>query len=597
MGDVLSCGDIGYSKAMLFAFESTLPAWMTFTAGEVPIVLVAPHGGRRLADAPITDSIKVNDLHTAELTQDLAVQTHSYALINHSHDRNELDLNRVSQVRQEAPWFLRALVELLSALTAQHDSVRVFFIHGWNVVQPVCDIGIGLRQRAGKLLQAGKGEPTLDVSFFSDVLLPFCEAAQEQNIDVAIGRRYAAAAQNNFMQVFSARFLHDDSPQIRTLAELTVRGKINAAQLELGVGLRWPGQERDRFVHVFCHTLGNSLQNGAAPDRERGRDFSGVSFLDASSQVDETADETPYDSLLPWTWERAPTRLALHFHDPRSGLGVMGGVEFDPGAPVHAGRLLLSLGGAEMVLFTGEDASGLDRGHVQVGQCVWRRQPSGLSINYRGTILRFAHPQAFIRLEDGLAASWIEPAEVDLHLVFPPLNASRPALIQLCQLQGSVAFPDRKYTVNAWGFVDVLRPDETDRLLPRRLLSLPFGPDLGIFLARSETPEGPRSSGIVYQNGSPHPLDPVDWKLEYVFAHDRPTQFSVAFSSSAPLSLACQGETLTAIPIVRHTHKGPALAVTFGLSRTVWQGREAYGIYEFSEYLKDASARAGSSGP
>lgn len=592
MGDVLSSAQIGYSSIMPFSFEPSLPAWMTFTAGEVPIILVAPHGGRRPADAPITDSIKVNDLYTAELTHDLAEHTRSYALINRSHDRNELDLNRVSQVKREAPWFLRALVELLSVLTAQHDSVRVFFIHGWNVVQPVCDVGIGLRQRVGKLIRAGKGEPTLGVSFFSDVVLPFCEAAQEQQIDVAIGRRYAAAAKNNFMQVFSARFLHDDSTQIRTLAELTVQGKINAAQLELGVGLRWPGPERERFVRVFCQTLGNSLHNGAGPDRKGERDFSALSFLEAPP----AEDATPYDSLLPETWEREPTRLALHFHDPRSGLGVMGGVEFDPQASVHSGRLLLSLGGTEMVLFTGEDRRGPDQGHVQIGQCVWRRQPRGLSISYRGTLMRFAHPQAFIRLEDGLAASWIEPTEVDLQVLFPAVKASRPALIQLCQLQGSVAFPDREYTVDAWGFVDVLRPDETDRLLPRRLLSLPFGSDLGIFLARSETPEGPHSSGIVYQHGNPQPLDPGDWALEYAFEHGRPTRFSVSFSSSAPLSLECQGETLTAIPIVRHTHDGPALAVTFGLSRTVWQGREAYGIYEFSEYLKDASARVGSSG-
>ena len=560
---------------------------MTFTAGDVPIVLVAPHGGRRPASAPIKDSIKVNDLHTADLTQELVAQTGSYALINHSHDRNELDLNRVSQVKADAPWFLSALVELLSQLAAQHDSVRVFFIHGWNVVQPVCDVGIGLRQRAGELVQAGKGEPTLDVSFFSDVVLPFCEAAQEHDIDVAIGRRYAAAAKNNFMQVFSPRFLQDESPHIRMLADWTVRGKINAAQLELGVGLRWPGQERDRFVHVFRHTLGNSLQNGSASNQESDRDFSVFSFPAASSED----QETPYDSLLPWTSEREHTRLALHFHDPRSGLGVMGGLEFDPTSPVHSGRLLLSLEGTEMVLFTGEDTSGLDRGHVQVGQFVWRRQPTGLSVSYHGTIMRFAHPQAFIRLEDGLAASWIEPAEVDLQLLFPPFGADGAALIQLCQLQGSVSFPDREYPVNAWGFVDVLRPDETDRLLPRRLLSLPFGSDLGVFLARSETPEGPRSSGIVYQNGTPHPLAPEDWQLEYAFEHGRPTQFAVAFSASAPLSLQCQGETLTAIPIVRHTQQGPALAVTFGLSRTTWQGREAYGIYEFSEYLKDASAR------
>ncbi len=573
---------------MPFAFESSLPTWMTFTAGKVPIVLVAPHGGRRPADAPITDRIKVNDLYTAELTQTLAVQTRSHALINHTHDRNELDLNRVSQVKQEAPWFLAALVELLSALTAQHESVRVFFIHGWNVVQPVCDVGVGLRQHADKLMKAGKGEPTLDVAFFSDVVLPFYEAAREQHIDVAVGRRYAAAAKNNFMQVFSARFLHDASPQIRTLAELTVQGRINAAQLELGVGLRWPGPERDRFVRVFCHTLGNSLQDHTISDPQRKRDFSAFSFRRETFLEEQ---ETSYDSLLPLAWGREPTRCTLHFHDPRNGLGVMGGVEFDPRASVHSGRLLLSLGGTEMVLFTGEDARGPDPGHVRIGQCVWRRQPRGLSISYRGTLMRFAHPQAFIRLEDGLAASWMEPAEVDLQLLFPAVNASCPALIQLCQLQGSVAFPDRKYIVNAWGFVDVLRPDENDRLLPRRLLSLPFGPDLGIFLARSETPDGSHSSGIIYQHGDPQTLTPADWELEYAFAHGRPTRFSVSFSPSAPLSLECQGETLTAIPIVRHTHNGPALAVTFGLSRTVWQGREAYGIYEFSEYLKDASAR------
>ncbi len=572
---------------MPFSFESDLPPWMTFTAGDVPIVLVAPHGGRRPADAPIKDSIKVNDLYTADLTQELAMQTRSHALINHSYDRNELDLNRVSQVKEDASWFLDALVELLSALTVQHDSVRVFFIHGWNVVQPVCDVGIGLRQRGRELIKAGRGESTLDVSFFSDVILPFCQVAQEHDIDVAIGRRYAAAAKNNFMQVFSPRFLQDESPQIRTLADLTVQGKINAAQLELGVGLRWPGQERDRFVQVFCQTLGNSPHNGAICAPESDRDFSMFSFPETLPED----DETPYDSLLPWTWEREPTRLALHFHDPSSGLGVMGGVEFDSAAAVHTGRLLLSLGGTEMVLFTGEDTSRRDRGQVQVGQFVWRRQPNGLSIRYQGTIMRFAHPQAFIRLEDGLAASWIEPATVDLQLLFPSVTADRAALIQLCQLQGSVTFPDREYPVNAWGFVDVLRPDETDRLLPRRLLSLPFGSDLGIFLARSETPEGPRSSGIVYQHGVPHPLDPQEWQLDYSFEHGRPTKFSVAFPYSVPLSLECQGETLTAIPIVRHAQKGDALAVTFGLSRSVWRGREAYGIYEFSEYLKDASAR------
>ena len=437
---------------MPFAFESRLPDWMTFTPGRAPIVLVAPHGGRRPAHAPIRDSIKVNDLYTAPLTQDLAAQTGGYALINHTHDRNDLDLNRVSQVKTQATWFLDALVELLSALTERHAALRVFFVHGWNVVQPVCDVGIGLRQRNGRLVKAGKGEPTLDVPFFSEVVLPFRDAARASRIDVAIGRRYAAADRNNFLQVFSARYVDDESPRVRRLAELAVTGKLNAVQLELGVGLRWPGAERDRFVEVFHHTLGNSLpaaspttsapQAGSPPvgqgeAEQAARDFSRFSFPRPESAT--AAADSP--SLLPWNWEDGATRLALHFHDAHSGLGVMGGVEFDPAAPVHAGRLLLSLGGTQMVLFTGEDARGADPERVRIGAFEWRREPHGLSIAYRGTLMRFSHPQAFIRLEDGLAASWIEPAEVDLRLEFPPFLQERPTRILPCRLHGRVRFP------------------------------------------------------------------------------------------------------------------------------------------------------------
>lgn len=586
---------------MPFAFESGLPDWMTFTPGRAPIVLVAPHGGRRPSHAPIRDSIKVNDLYTAPLTQDLAAQTGGYALINRTHDRNDLDLNRVSQVRSQATWFLNALVELLSALAERHAGLRVFFVHGWNVVQPVCDVGVGLRQRDGRLVKAGKGAPTLDVPFFSEVVLPFCAAARASRIDVAIGRRYAAADRNNFLQVFSARYVDDESPHIRRLAELAVMGRLNAVQLELGVGLRWPGAERERFVEVFRHTLGNSLPadsptasaplaerlpvaHGEADLAGRSRDFSRFSLPPAEPSA--AASDCP--SLLPWNWEGGTTRLALHFHDARSGLGVMGGVEFDPAAPVHAGRLLLSLGGTQMVLFTGEDARGADPGRVRIGAFEWRRAPDGLAISYRGTLMRFSHPQAFIRLEDGLAASWIEQTEVDLRLEFPAFLQERPARILPCRLHGRVRFPDRDDRVDAWGFVDVLQPHETDRLLPRHLLSLPFGPDLGVFLARAETPDGPRASGIVYDRGTSRVLDPQDWQIDYAFAHGRPTGFSVSLPR---LGLDCRGETLTAIPIVRHTQQGPALAVTFGLSRTRWQGRTAYGIYEFSEFLKDAEAR------
>src|SRR5216684_4907540 len=214
---------------MAFHFLSALPPWMTYRDGEAPVVLVAPHGGRRPADAPIRDSIKVNDLYTAELTTLLAARTGSYALINQAGDRNDLDLNRISQVRARAPWFLDALVELLSALVARHDAVRVFFIHGWNVVQPVCDLGMGLKQRGQRVTPASKfAAPTLSPTFFHAEVLPFREAALASGLDVAIGRRYPAADKENVMQLFSTRFSQDHAPTIQCLAELSAQGKVHA---------------------------------------------------------------------------------------------------------------------------------------------------------------------------------------------------------------------------------------------------------------------------------------------------------------------------------------------------------------------------------
>jgi len=553
---------------------------MTYIDGEVPILFVAPHGGRRPADAPILDSIKVNDLHTADLTTELATRTRGYALINHSWDRNELDLNRISQVRTQAPWLLSAFEELLSSLVERHGSARVFFVHGWNVVQLVCDLGVGLKQRGEKIVPASKAAaPTLSTEFFTQHLLPFRDVALAHGIDVAVGRRYPAADKNNVMQLFSRRFAEDPSPQIRTLSQLSMGGKINAVQFELGVGLRWPGPERERFVTLFSQTLGQPEQGQIGQVRE----FSTISIASSPPAQNGHHQSAPFPLHHPST----PVRFGLHFHDPVSGLGVMGGIECDPSEPTCSGRLLLFLGGTEMVLFTGEAETMGDPYTVRVGGLLWQTHPDGFAISYHGAIMRFAHPEAFVRLEEGLAASWTEPATISLLLTLPSPLPSPTVPLFLAHLRGEVVLRDRSYPVDAWGFLDLLKAEETGRLLPRRLLSLPFGPDLGIFLYWVETLDGPRSSGIVYYNGIPHSLGSKDWELVYSFHQGRPTAFQLSLSPPTSLRLACQGETVVAIPIVRHATEGSALAVTFGLSRTLWQGREARGVYEISERRKD----------
>src|SRR5262249_40876239 len=151
-------------------------------------------------------------------------------------------------------------------------------------------------------------------------------------------------------------------------------------------------------IDVFCRTLGHCVPLA----RREVRDFPPFSFARPPAPI--TAHRNGSPLALPRGSE--PTRLGLHFHDPRSGLGVMGGIEFSSAARTQSGRLMLSLGGTEMVLFTGEDETTVDSGRVQVGGCVWQSEGDGLTISYHGPVMRFAHPQAFIRLEEGLASSW-----------------------------------------------------------------------------------------------------------------------------------------------------------------------------------------------
>ncbi|MGH7805876.1 MAG: hypothetical protein ACREQJ_16130, partial [Candidatus Binatia bacterium] len=125
---------------------ASVPDWCRIRRGSSPILLVAPHGGRRSSDdlrLPNGRRLKINDLHTAELAEELAERLDASLLANCALDRNELDLNRISAIARGAPWFLAELAELLTVGLERHPTVEVLVIHGWHVVQPKCDVGVG----------------------------------------------------------------------------------------------------------------------------------------------------------------------------------------------------------------------------------------------------------------------------------------------------------------------------------------------------------------------------------------------------------------------------------------------------------------------
>src|ERR1700704_5160428 len=120
--------------------------WLEVIEGAAPILLIAPHGGRAGIATRSTLHPKVNDLETADITRDLATRLGATALINAGMDRNEIDCNRLSQIGERAPWMLDLIANHASRIIDLHGRTIVLLIHGWNVIEPRIDFGLGLRR-------------------------------------------------------------------------------------------------------------------------------------------------------------------------------------------------------------------------------------------------------------------------------------------------------------------------------------------------------------------------------------------------------------------------------------------------------------------
>src|SRR5436309_2473497 len=313
-------------------------------AGATPLVLVAPHGGRRdTARRPWGAApLKVNDLHTAALTAELARVTGASALINTAADRNDVDLNRVSAAHDRAPWFLERLADVLAATLGRHGHATLLTVHGWNVVQPAIDLGLGCAPGADPF-SVGP-DAAVSPAFAAAAVRALVDACAGHRIAATVGARYPARARENLLQLFTRRYAGDRRPRVAALASMAPA--VDAVQLELGIPLRWPGCWRGRFV-AACRRALPSLAAGES-------DVAGA----------ERVADGPAGALVPCRLQFAGV--------PFCGLAA---VSTDGGA-----RLLLLPRDGGLLLFTGERAGAL---------AVTTAGPGGVSLRYAGPLLRF----------------------------------------------------------------------------------------------------------------------------------------------------------------------------------------------------------------
>jgi hypothetical protein len=380
--------------------------------GDRPVILVAPHGGRRDAERRPWASARrrMNDLHTASLTVELAARLGAAAIVNEKHDRNDVDLNRIVEAHAGAPWFLERLAATVDAVLTRHPRATLLALHGWNVGQPVVDLGLGCSP-GDDPFGVGRGA-AVSSEFAASALRALVHACADRGIDATVGVRYPARNRENLVQLFTTRYRDDPRPVVRALAGHA--GRVDAVQLELGIPLRWPGAWRRRFLAAL---------EGALPAMIEPR----------PSAASTTAAAVPVAIH--------PGRLQF------TGRELCGLVAVDRD---RSGRLLLFTPDGGLLLFTGERL-GLETVGSDGALRMLRRADGGRTVAYRGPLLRFPDTLPFLDLEAGLARA--DLVDADVALAFAP-DHPECALAGFGRVSGRAIVGDVTHALDGDGFAE-----------------------------------------------------------------------------------------------------------------------------------------------
>jgi len=374
--------------------------WLEIAEGSAPVLLIAPHGGRAGPATSATLHPKVNDLHTAEITRELAARLGATALINTGMDRNALDCNRLGQLATQAPWLLGMIAQRLEDLVARHGRALTILIHGWNVIEPRIDFGLGLKAAKGVLRAHGAACVSASDAFIHGPLANLAERLREHGIIPTVGLRYPAGGSQNLLQAFTERFRESANEPLRRLARLAAAGAIDALQLEMSVALRWPGSLRQRSVEAIAETFSRP----PAPARAR----TPITIVRTSAKPPSPRPPKRPAATL-------PVRLGMEFFDLAARIGVI--ASFDIGHSANGARFILLLDGSRVALFTSEGKPTHDSERIARGPLALRHDGERIALGFKGPALISPDRIGYLSVEHSLAAGTLqEAAEIAISL-------------------------------------------------------------------------------------------------------------------------------------------------------------------------------------
>lgn len=593
---------------------SELPPWCRVVAGDGPTLVIAPHGGlcsRDLLAAETAGALRGNDLHTADVAGCLAERLGGTLIANHALDRNELDLNRISEVTTSASWFLDLMHEQVERLLSRHAVAQVLMVHGWHVVQPSCDVGIGARLASAATASEVAHRLTVSAEYATSALEALRAATAEQGIRTTYGERWPAAHRNNVMQVFRRRRPAAAVPLAHPLGALAAAGRLQAVQLELGAPLRWPGAWRDRFLDAAARAFGDPAarrHGGALGERRPDQAIASSSSSErpsaarASAMVDvvermqheaaggaaaatnathaaasanavDTNDADAAESTIP---HRGVALQAFDANAGAHGLGIVAGIGALSPDEVGA-RLLLHPGGQRMLLFTGHErvrAGGAGR----VGGLAIARRADGIDVRFRGPVLDLPDASDYFRRE----AAQLDATLVDLEL---DLRFTACGGAAFGRIMGEVRLDGRSLSIAAGGFTDPIlgRPAQIGSAGSLRLTAA-FGPALGLSVAADGT--GATITRCT-PDGAAIERGPAA-AIPQLYGRRLPEPFALPLDGAAFLRCTPLGH----VSIVRPTGEGAFARITFGAATfALDDGATGCGFYEFGTALASDAAR------
>ncbi|MGC2443401.1 hypothetical protein [Candidatus Binatus sp.] len=563
-------------------------SWLEVIDSDSPILLLAPHGGRAEARTRSMLNPKVNDLHTADITRGLAARLGASALINVAMDRNRIDCNRISQIVERAPWLLDMIAERVDAIVARHGRITVLLIHGWNIIEPRVDFGLGLRHSGGELRPPGSACVSACDDFINGSLATLAERLHRHGIKPTYGMRYPGGGLQNLLQAFTAR--HRESPHLalRSISEVAMRGVIDAAQLELSVALRMPGELRarceDAIADVFSGKGDSHAVRSANVINRAQRPFVAKSEIGAAATV------------------AAPGRVGIEFYDPSAHFGAM--ASFDVGGAGMGARIMMLFDHHRAALFTAEGRPTRSASAVSHGPLSLRREGNAIMLAFHGPAVIVPDATAYLSIERALASGRLDgDTEVEMRFEIDPARGEFDFDRVLTSSSGASDAPSSSA---AFGRIaGRVRIDGVERKLncfaragmsftglgpqkftARRMLWACFDEEEAVHaiearsVATADAP--PNQSARILDDDGWKTCELLELTIETPSVEEPPQRISASMTRADRSSCELEGAVECFIPLSRPGPEQSRIYTTLGFATFLTGGHRGAGMFEYS---------------